>query len=184
MDGIIRRRGMVLPKDDEWETLIHNNFGNDHYVNHTASGGNVFVIKDGGEWVEIVSNGNNNNNSNLTTRPTFLYALYADKLCRLTWDIECSDPDAYTTATGAGNLSFGTYNTANPTYAGVGRVGKVDYATLANGKLIGRHTEEFILSELFSGVSKSTYFGWNFGFRSSVSGLTWRIMELTFEVHK
>lgn len=173
-----------VAKGDEWEVLKRNDFLND-YANFTGSNGNTFNVKDSGEWVEIVSNGKNQNTSNLTLKNLLTWAEIKDKTCRISWNIECSDPSAYTTSTGAGNITFDFYNgTPHTGQAGAGRVSKLDFASLSKGNLVGQHTLEFIPSEFLASIKKGTYLGWNFGFRSSVTGLTWRIMELTFEVHK
>lgn len=183
MNELTRRRRIMLAESNPWEMLIHNSFNT--YVNFKGSNGNTFVIKDDGDWVEIVSNGKNQNTSNITTGTCYKYSDIKYKTCRLTWNIECSDPSAYTTSTGAGNLTLNFYNSATHTgQAGSGRVSKLDYVTLANGLLIGYHSVEFVPNDILSGISQGQYLGWNFGFRSSVNGLVWRILQLDFEVHK
>lgn len=174
---------MAPEKGDEWEVLFQNGF--DEYVVYNHSDGVVFTVMDNGEWVQAVSNGQNKNTSNVTTKNCIPYADIKDKTCRITWGIECSDISSFTTQNGGGFITFDFFNSSprgsNPLK---GRISKLDFATLTLGNIIGRHTLEFIPDEYFASVTKSTYLGWHFGFRSTVNDLTWSITELTFEVKK
>ena len=185
MDGLIIRRRCMAPvaKGDEWEVFIHNTFNT--YTTHKDANGNLFDVKDNGEWVEVVSNGKNNNNSNITLKNLLVYEEIKDKTCRISWNVECSDASSFTTSNGAGNLTFDFYRTTPHTgNASSGRVSKLDFATLIKGNIIGQYSEEFIPSVLLASITKGTYLGWHFAFRSSITGLTWRIKELTFEIKK
>lgn len=179
------RRSIMIPPTalSQWDMMIHNSF--DKYTFTLGSKGNTFTRMDGGEWVQVISNGQNQNTSSFFNSYRYVYTDIKDKVCRLTWNIECSDPDAFTTATGSGNLTFGLYTTQNQTSGNLSyRKGKVDFASLTLGTFLGYHSEEFIPSAVLAGQTVANYFGWNIGFRSSVEGLTINIMQLDFEVHK
>ena len=169
---------------DRWVTIIDNSF--DTYTNYKASDGVTFTVMDGGEWVQVTQNGENKNSSSLYNNPRFLYSIIKNKNCRITWNIECSDPSITNTTVANAALSLGLFTNqvqTSGTAASASRKAKYDIASSALGNILGSHSIEFVPNDLFANLTQADYFGWNFGFRSSISSLTWSILKLKFEVY-
>jgi len=163
--------------------MKHNEFNTYRFKLNTN--GNTYTVKDGGEWVEVISNGKNSNSSNFYLGTRLDYVDLKDKICRITWDFETSDPYVFA-QTAFSNVSLGLY-TAQTAGSDIGtnRTAKVDLATTNTmSNYLGKQSVDFIPSELFEGLTESNYLGWSFGFRSSNDGLVFRIIQFDFEVHK
>lgn len=181
MSLLTRSRVMTRPVKS-WKTLIHNDF--DTYTNALIGDGNPFVVKDGGEWVEIVSNGKNKNDTSFFNNPRFVYADIKDKLCRITWNFETDNPATFE-ATGFSNISLGLFRVQNQTSGNISnnRASKYDIVTSSKTEnYLGGNSIEFVPSDLFNGLAQADYFGWNIGFRSSNNGLIFRLLQFDFEV--
>jgi len=177
MDSFLRRRGL-MQTSNPWTLLEHNNF--DKYLNYKPNAnGETFVVKDGGNWVEIVSNGKNTNTTQFIWQPRVLYNDYKDKRMRFTWTIECdSDPSLFDGTNASGNVGLGLFSTSTGDYRY--RKSKHDIGTYSN--FIGHHVVEIVPSQWFAGYTLGDWLGWNFGARTSVVGYTLRIMQMDVEV--
>ena len=172
-----------MQSDNPWQTIFHNQF--DTYTFYKGTNGATFTSKDNGTWAEAVSSGGNKTSSFFYNNPRFVYNDIKDKLCRFKTVIECSDVELFNT-TGFGHLSVGLFTQQNQASGNIGdyRKAKVDITTSKVSEFLGTHTYEFIPSEIFAGLTQADYFGWQIGFRSSTKGLTLRILQLDFDVHK
>lgn len=173
----------MVPRGPEWDMIIHNSF--DTYYQNIGSGGNTFVIKDGGDWVEITSNGQNKNETQFIVNPYYAYSDIMNKRCRFTWDIEC-DSDEVTSSNSGFNVSIGTYTASRATSGNplARRKAKTDIISLSLGNVFGHNTLEFVPYDLLGNGGGGSYFAWNIGCRSSFAGIKFSILQLDFEVHK
>ena len=166
-----------------WKLVWHNSF--DKYQIRNMKEGSVATVMDNGEWLKEVSNGQNNNGTGVYMNDRFLYNDIKDKLCRITYTIECDQSVAFDGTNIFGNITLGLFSTKttpSTTAASKQRVSKIDIVTYDT--FLGHHSVEFVPSELFASLTKSDYLGWNIGFRSSIDGLTIRVTQLDFEVKK
>ena len=166
-----------------WKLVWHNSF--DKYQIWQVKEGSVATVMDNGEWLKEVSNGQNNNGTGVYMNDRFLYNDIKDKVCRMTYTIECDQSVVFDGTNIFGNITLGLFSTkTTPSTTPVSqqRVSKVDIVTY--DVFLGHHSVEFVPSELFASLTKSDYFGWNIGFRSSINGLTIRVTQLDFEVKK
>lgn len=180
MNGLIRRA--MLEQYSPREMIKHNGF--DTYFKAIQGGGNNFVVKDGGEWVEVVSNGLNVNGTSFFNNPRYVYNDIKDRVCRITWVIECDDVDVLDGVNSDGSIELGLFTVQDQETGIVDsyRRAMVRIATAEN--FIGYHSIDFVPGEVFAGFTQADYFGWNIGFRSNVSGLTIRITRFDFEIIK
>jgi len=173
----------MVPRGPEWDMIIHNNF--DAYYQNIESGGNTFVIMDGGDWVEITSNGQNKNNTQFIVNPYYVYADIMNKRCRFTWEVECDSSEV--TASNSGfNVSISTYTASRATSGNPlnGRKTKQDIISLALGNVFGHNELEFVPYDILGNGGGGSYFAWNIGCRSSLNGIKFSILQFDFEVHK
>lgn len=168
---------------DSWKLVWHNSF--DKYQIQQRQDGSIATIMDNGEWLKEVSNGQNKNSTGVYMNDRFLYNDIKDKLCRITYTIECDQSVVFDDTNIHGNITLGLFSTKttpSTTAASTQRVSKVDIVN--SDTFLGHRSVEFIPSELFANLTKSDYLGWNIGFRSSIDGLTIRVTQLDLEVRK
>lgn len=163
-----------------WKTYISNDFNT--YSQYVDPTGCTLDVAADGSYFYMISNGQNQNSTHFYNNPRFAYTHIRNKHCRVTWDIECSDPITLDGTNDSGNIGLALYSVQNQTSGKntANRKSAKNVATLAN--FLGRHTVEFIPAEWFEGLTLAPYFGWCFGFRSTTSGRWIKVNEFTFEV--
>ena len=185
MVSLLRRRALMIPREPEWDLMIHNSFNT--YYQNIETDGNTFVVKDGGEWVEIVSNGMNKNKTQFILTPYYVYNDIKDKRCKFVWNIECDSAEVTSDNSGF-NISIGTYTSSQAATSGNPvtnfRKTKQDIISLGLGNVFRYGELELVPSDVLGDGSGGSYFTWNIGCRSSLEGIKFRILQLDFAVHK
>lgn len=180
MGSFLRRR--VSAEGSNWTVLSPRNFNGNYTINNVNTG-STFTISSDGSYIQAVSNGQNQNTSDCYLSRRFIYNDIKNKRCRLTWNIECTDPTIVIDGTNTnGNVTIDLFNQRaqlTGAYAST-RVSKKDISTSAT--YLGTHTIEFVPSELFEGLTTADWIGWHIGFRSNINGATIRINSIIFAV--